>query len=337
MIRLLTGLLILMMALQGDEKMKVATYNVENLFDLHFSGDEYPEYIPNTSWQWDRRHYQDKLHNIAKVITDMAPDIIALQEVESLQALKDLKKEIKRQGHYMPHHAFAGAKNTTVKVALLSRYPIVYAREIPVSESRRYRAILEVKIDVEGHPFFLFVNHWKSKSGPESRRIVSAKALRKRIDALGADKAILVLGDLNSHYEEYLLFRKKRKHNDTNGKTGIDHVLSTLCDGDPTTLKTLRMDPRCMYNLWYESPQKQRWTHKYFGQKETLDHMIISAGLYDGKGVDYLPNSFQKFTPDYLFEKGTIYRWQRSRKYPKHHTGKGYSDHLPIFATFIVK
>lgn len=31
---------------------KVASYNLENLFDLATDGTEYPEYIPNTGYGW---------------------------------------------------------------------------------------------------------------------------------------------------------------------------------------------------------------------------------------------------------------------------------------------
>jgi len=338
MIRLLIILATMLNLLQGGERVKIASYNIENLFDLHYDGSEYLEYIPGTSWQWNKTNYKKKLHNIAKVIVDLDPDVIALQEIESLSALKALKKEIKRQGLYFRHHAFAGGKNTTVKTALLSRYPITYAKEIPVSANRKYRAILEVKLNIDGEVLYLFNNHWKSKSGPESKRIISAKALRKRLDKLGHDQAIVIIGDLNSHYEEHLLFQKKRKHNDTNGITGINHVLKTLCNEEPTTLDQLQENGKnCYYNLWYELPNYKRWSHIFRGKKEGLDHMIISPGLSDKRGIEYAFNSFDHFAPKYLFKKKYLFRWQKSKKHPKHHIGQGYSDHLPIYATFIRK
>ena len=57
--------------LLGAETMKIATYNGENLFDLHHDGTEYVEYIPDTSWQWNRTNYDTKLRNIARVIAEM--------------------------------------------------------------------------------------------------------------------------------------------------------------------------------------------------------------------------------------------------------------------------
>lgn len=317
--------------LTGAE-VKIATYNVENLFDLTYSGHEYEEYIPNTSWKWNSDNYRKKLKNIARVIADIKPDIIALQEIESLQALKDLKAQVNREGHYFPYYAIASAKETTVKVALLSKFPL-QTKELRVSTSYKYRNILEAKVQLGSEKLYIFVNHWKAKSGPESRRIVSAKALKQRLDTLGNANYVL-LGDFNSDYRENQTFLKKRKLNDTSGITGINHILKTEAHNKAVSYGDLKGCRDCAYNLWYELPQKQRWSHKYRGKGEGLDSIIIAPKLADGKGLEYVKGSFQKFDSPYLFKKSAINRWERSRKYPKHHTGRGYSDHLPIYAEF---
>jgi endonuclease/exonuclease/phosphatase family metal-dependent hydrolase len=326
-------LLILFLAtlLTGAE-VKIATYNVENLFDLAYSGHEYEEYIPNTSWQWNADTYRKKLKNISRVIVDISPDIIALQEIESLQALKDLKAQIQRDGLYFPYYAIAAAKATTVKVALLSKYPI-QTRELRVTASHQYRNILEAKVQLGSEKLYLFVNHWKSKSGPESMRVTSAKVLKERLNALGDINYVLV-GDFNSDYRENETFVRKRKFNDTGGLTGINSILKTTVNNSPVVLEALNRCNDCAYNLWYELPKEARWSHKYRGNGEGLDSIIISPKLADGKGLEYLNGSFHKFDIAYLLKKGGINRWERSRDYPKHHTGKGFSDHLPIYATF---
>ena len=328
---------LLPLMLFAAEPIRIATYNVENLFDLKRSGSEYAEYIPNTPWQWNAHTYKKKLQNIARVIADMKPDVIGLQEIESDAALRDLQIAVKKAGWYMPHRAIADAKPTTVKTALLSRLAILAQTEVRVTQSLAYRNILEAKIDTGNGPIYVFVNHWKSKAGPESRRIVSAKALKQRLDRLGGAPYV-VMGDLNSDVEEKRRFIRKRKHNDTNGITGINDVLGTMQQHEGVTRSGLGQCPECAYNLWYDLQGAQRWTHTYRGQKEALDHIIISPSLADGKGLEYLPNSFERFTPEYLFAgKDKPYRWQRSRGYPKHHTGRGFSDHLPIFALFGIR
>jgi endonuclease/exonuclease/phosphatase family metal-dependent hydrolase len=319
----------------GDKTMSIASYNVENLFDLHKDGYEYQEYIPNTASQWNKRNYKIKLKNIAQVIADLNPDIIALQEIESLHALKDLRQELKNKGVYYQYYTIADKKNTTVKVALLSKLPFSYSKELQVNYSYKYRNILETKFLINNKELYIFTNHWKSKGGPESERIRSAKALLKRIKEIGDEKNIILLGDFNSHYEEHKIFLNKRRHNDTNGKTGINHVLKTLCATSKASDVTLKED--CFYNLWYDQDEEQRYSYIYKKKKEALDNILISPSLLQDNGIYFKQNSMSHFKPAYLIDKENIYRWQSRGKNPRKHLGKGYSDHLPIKAEFVVE
>ena len=318
----------------GGTTVKIAAYNVENLFDLRYNGTEYSEYIPNTIWKWNTKTYRAKIKNIARVIVDMDPDIIALTEIESDLALKDLQTEISRQGVYFRYRAIADKKQTSVRNAILSKYPI-RKQEIAISHSRGTRNILEAKVIIYGKPLYIYVNHWKAKSGPESKRIIYAKALKKHLDRLPENSNYLLMGDFNAHYEEHKTFIKKRKHNDTKGITGINHILKTVDNNNALYTKN-SIEDEGNYNLWMEVPSTQRWTHIFKGKKEALDHIIISPSLLKKENSYYLDGSFQSFKAPYLFNKSKkrLYRWQRSRSRPLHHTGKGYSDHLPIFAEF---
>jgi endonuclease/exonuclease/phosphatase family metal-dependent hydrolase len=327
--------LILMISFLGGTEVKIASYNVENLFDMNNDGNEYDEYIPNNESGWTDQMYRIKLHNTAKVIKGINADIIGLQEIESESALKDLKVELKRQGLYYRYSLFSRNKKSTVNTAILSRYPIQSGFKHPINYTGDYRDILEAKININGNPLRIFVNHWKSKSGPESKRILSAKRLAIRLSELTASEPFLLLGDFNSHYEEYKTFLKSRKHNDTEGVTGINHILRTIDeDENPITYTSLKTNSNTLYNLWYEVSPEKRWSHQYRGKGEGLDNIIISPALADGEGIEYVQGSFNRYDPDFLFYKGKVYRWQQSRGKPKHHIGEGYSDHLPIYALF---
>jgi len=315
--------------------MKIATYNVENLFDLQKSGHEYSEYAPHTKSNWNKKTYKTKLNNISRVLKDINADIIALQEIESLQALKDLRFTLKQKGLYYQYYKIANQKNTTIKVALLSKIPFVYTKEIPVTSSYKYRNILEAKFTINKKDLYLFINHWKSKAGAESMRIVSAKRLKSRMKEIGHNKNIIALGDFNSDYEEHLIFKRKRKHNDTNGKTGINHVLHTK--EQTAKAANVKYSKNSLYNLWYDTDEKSRYTYIYRGKKEALDNILISQSLLEKKDIYYLDNSIGSFSPDYLFKGKNIYRWQTSWKKPRRHKGKGYSDHLAVTAEFIIK
>ena len=316
----------------GEHSLKVATYNVDNLFDLRKNGNEYKEYIPYTKSNWNLKTFVAKLKNLSKVICEMDADILALQEVESLEALKELRMQLKRNGLYYPYFKIASRKNTTVKVAIFSKIPFVYTKELYVGHSKKYRNILEAKFKVGKNNLYVFVNHWKAKSGAESNRIVSAKVLRKRISQIGYDKNIIILGDLNSHYEEYITFKRKRRLNDTNSKTAINHILQTL--DKKTKASVGSYADVVFYNLWYDVDKANRYTYIYRGKKDVLDNILISKSLLNQTNLHYKFNSFQAFKRDYLFKGKYIYRWQTTYGRVRVHKAKGFSDHLPVMADF---
>jgi len=328
-------LFVLITSLLGETHLKIATYNIENLFDLKKDGHEYTEYIPNTKSNWNRKNYKIKLNNLSKVITEIDADILALQEIESLQALKDLRYSLKEKDLYYQYYKIANKKSTTTKVAILSKIPFIYAKELSINPTYKYRNILEVKFNIENQDLYLFINHWKSKSGPESMRIVSAKKLRNRVKEIGEDKNIILLGDFNSDYEEYIKFKRKRKHNDTGGKTGINHVLHTK--NQTKKAKKVKYEKYSFYNLWYDTQEEKRYSYIYRGKKEALDNIIISQSLLEHNSIYYKYDSISAYSPKYLFKGKSIYRWQTTWQKPRRHKGKGYSDHLAVTAEFIIK
>ncbi|MCF6201412.1 MAG: hypothetical protein L3J42_04725 [Hydrogenimonas sp.] len=312
-------------------EFRVATYNVENLFDLKKSGSEYTEYIPYTGYGWNEESFKVKLENISRVICDLKPDIIALQEIESDEALHSLQKAAKACGASLPYRAIADKKDTTVKCALLSKFMIVDKKEIDPDPKSKLRTILEVTVEIENSRLTLFINHWKSRSGPESLRLKSAKALLKALSQVEND--YILLGDLNSNWNESEEILHSKRLNDTGGITGIGHILKTYKEGKPIFKRELREPYHT--NLWLELPQKRRWSHNFYGRKSALDHIILPKRLFDKEGFSYVDRSFKRFTPYYLFKRdGSIFRWQRAKRGHGKHIGEGFSDHLPIYADF---
>ncbi len=314
---------------------KVVSYNLENLFDLTRDGTEYPEYIPNTGYGWTKDIANIKYANIARVLKDLGGDVVALQEVESKKALITLRDRLKDLGIDYSYLEIADSRATPVKCAVLSKFPIVKKEEIRV-DNKVARNILKITLDVDGNRIILFINHWKSKRGAESIRITYAKALRREIDKLKEDVDFILIGDFNSNYNEYKTFQNSDRLNDTGGITGINHSLKTIKDSEMVNEKILTKQAanEYLYNLWLEVSTTRRWSYNFFGKKGSPDNIIISKGLYDDKGISYSDNSFNKFQPNYLFKRKAIYRWQMAKRGNGRHLGKGYSDHLPIFAHF---
>ncbi|MBN2782791.1 MAG: endonuclease, partial [Campylobacterales bacterium] len=223
-----------------------------------------------------------------------------------------------------------------VTQAILSKYPFLYSKEISITQSPQFRNIQEIKFKIDNEIFYLFNNHWKAKSGPESMRIRSAKVLKNRIDEIGRDKNIILVGDFNSDYEEYIKFQRSKKLNDTNGYTGINHILSTIKQTDKAS--KVKYDEEALYNLWYDEDAEDRYTLIYKGRKDALDNIIVSQPLLKKDGMFYKENSLHSVKFDYLFyKKKYIYNWKMTKDRVRKHKGKGFSDHLPLTAKFIIK
>lgn len=317
-------------------QFKVASYNVENLFDMQRNGKEYRNYHPHRNG-WDASALDVKLNNIAQVLCEINADIIALQEIENINTLNLLKRRLKRVGCEYRYHAIASKQDSAVKVALLSRFKITKSSEIQVDHSHTSRSILQSKVDINGKELILFVNHWKSKHahGKESRRIKNAKALIEQIKKLPKRSEYIIVGDFNSDYNEYETMDEQ--FNDTDGKTGINHTLNTFFNNKLVDIATLttNKDQLLHYNLWLDLPKEGRWSKKFYSQKNSIDSIIIPKTMLDSQSIEYKVDSFKVYKPSYLFQSnGAIYRWEFKHH---HHTKRGYSDHLPIYATFMLK
>ena len=79
----------------------VAFYNFENLFDTINGTNNDEEWLPNGAQNWTSAKYKQKLHNLAKVLSEIgttdnpnnSPTLIAGCEIENRGVLEDLVKE----------------------------------------------------------------------------------------------------------------------------------------------------------------------------------------------------------------------------------------------------
>jgi len=308
-----------------SDTFTIASYNVQNLFDMQLNGTEYNEFIPNKH-NWTKSVLDIKLNHISDVICDLNADIISLQEIENSNALNLLKSKLKSVGCMYKYSAITHNKKASIQVSLLSKYPLINIRELKTGRVRD-RYILEATAIINNHKLTLFANHWKAKSrgGFESRRVVYANTL---VNNLPKNGEYIILGDFNTRYDEFL--HLKRKYNDTNGIVGLNHILKTVYKNELVTRKSIKNG--LYYNLWLEIPVYHRWSVNFYGHREAIDSIILPYTLFDSKNIDYIDKSFRVFKPYYLFtKKHWVNRWQYKHK---KHQGEGYSDHFPIYAKF---
>lgn len=201
--------------LQADERptsIRVATWNLEWFFD-DFKPDNREELAKNNSapsraeWEW-------KLGQVARVVSELEPTVLALQEVENRDVIFRLTKVLEEQHQLKYRYAFIDGFDfgTEQDVALLYRSGLVeYSRREQSQEM------------FESGDYYNLGKHligkfeWGSGDERESLTVLTAhfratpeqEELRKRqgrlIHAwvgpeLAAGRNVLVLGDFNSEH-----------------------------------------------------------------------------------------------------------------------------------------
>jgi hypothetical protein len=345
----------------------VMAYNVENLHDVDGIA-QFAEYQPPG---YSKAHALTKLTNIARVVAQFeggrGPDVIIFCEIEvdftpsktppdydailaRYAGLKiddmlgakfnseigDLPAEALLVKTFADHgmtgyHVVVPDTETPLnstrtleqKCVVFTRFPVMAVRTHPTTDAR---AILEVQLNVDGAPLYVFANHWKSgASDPatEATRIANAKTVRARLDEiLRADPNadIILGGDFNSQYNQKQRYPQMKV-------TALNDIL-----GSQGNELAIRGSQRDLYNLWFELPPADRGSDTFRGEWGTLIQLIVTRGLYDFRGVQYVDNSFgvAKFPDLNMAADGTPIRWSFDGP-----AGGGFSDHFPVYAKFI--
>ena len=164
--------------------------------------------------------------------------------------------------------------------------------------------------------------------------MATARALAQAVKKLPEKTDYVLLGDFNTNYNEHETIRHRPGLNDTGGKTGLEYILNTRFQGAAVEEPQLIRRPAqsLHYNLWLELPGHRRWSARFFGRPQSPDAILLPAALYDDHGISYMDGSFDRFDPGYLFDRHRIRRWQRADQGRGRHLGRGYSDHLPVYA-----
>jgi endonuclease/exonuclease/phosphatase family metal-dependent hydrolase len=252
--------------------VRLATFNVENLFArFKFNKGIDPEDAVKGGWTAEQTSF-DLATPEAKTITGKAiretdADILCLQEVENLDALKRFRSQYLGGSREFPFAlAIDGNDPRFIDVAVLSKQPIVHARSYAhLREGRSAlfsRDCLEVDVLVESERLTLFVQHYKSMMGGRSetraRRMVQVdktiEIVKDRFGQTPGDHPWVVLGDFNDYMET-----------DAEGSPAIDAIVN--------------WDQ--VENVVARRPQDDQWTH-YFDDRNKysqLDYLLPSTAL----------------------------------------------------------
>ncbi|MGH3915737.1 MAG: endonuclease/exonuclease/phosphatase family protein [Pseudonocardiaceae bacterium] len=268
----------------------MATWNLENLFR---PGDETgPE---------PQGAYQAKLTALAGTITELAPDVLAVQEVGDPAALVDLVDRL--AGTW--HTALADPDGRGIRTGILSRLPLSTVEQVvdfpkglrPIqvddtatTMSQMGRPALRVRVELDATTLDVISCHLKSKLltfpggrfNPQdederarfavyalNRRAAEAAAIRAYATNLlagdGQHRAVIVAGDLNDEPEAATTQLLHGPSGSEIGTPGFDHP----DQGDGQRL----------WNLAPLIPEAQRFSRIYRGRGELIDHLLVSHVL----------------------------------------------------------
>ncbi|MBI1926853.1 hypothetical protein HYR99_21740 [Candidatus Poribacteria bacterium] len=303
---------------QSTKEIYVATWNVENLFDDVDAPQSHDD--EQMTW-WNTPLYQKKLQRLSEIMGQMnngkGPDILALIEVENAKVLSDLVQKLPHPKEYAIVH-IEGKASRGLEVGLITRFPVLEKRSHFVWDG--LRDILQVDLNVYGKRLTVLVVHWKSRVGgtfetADLRTLCAARTYQLYQDIVRHNETadILITGDFN----------------DTPQNLSITDVLHAKASRE----KVLRQrGHNYLYNCMTELLGKSPGTHFYDHEWSFLDQIIVSKGLLDHDGLAYQPGSIAVLNPNgVLIREGAP--WRFGGKNEKH---RGYSDHLPLIARFLV-
>ncbi len=324
---------------------KVMTWNVENLF---LPGQQ--------SGSQTESAYQEKLKSLSEVILAIDPDVLGIQEIGDSEAFDALNSLLENR---YPHSYVARSLDSRIRVGFLSKLNIEEHEEIsdlpiggiskiigylPAGDqqeiSQLSRAAVRILVKPQPNLSVHIINaHFKSKlltfTSPTGqsrfqpkdenerarvaglallRRTAESTAVRVKVNELleqNEQHALIVLGDLNdtpSAATTQIL----------QGPTGSE--IGTVGFNRPDQGDDLRL-----FNLAPLINEKRRYSRKYRGNPELIDHIFVSEELLPGsprqlpvvdsyvEAIESLPSIDDR---------------------PDSRHGKPGSDHLPIIAIF---
>lgn len=244
----------------------------------------------------------------AEVILANKPDVLAVQEVENLNALEGFNKKY-LDGYFPYSMVIPGNDERSSNVGIMSKYPIDALRthrfdklEHDSSKPVFSRDCLEADIRLPNdQTLTMMVNHFKSKLGDgDIMREQQAERVSAIIDSRAEQKGglgnVIVIGDLN----------------DT---------------PDSKPLQPLMSNPR-LEPLLDRLPEQERWTYSYRGSRDQIDHILVAKELAD-RNSEAIPHIERRGL-------ATSVKAFDGERFPEVDSKAGGSDHAAVFVTLKV-
>lgn len=322
-------------SLRAQERYRIVSYNVENLFDTRNDPEKRDDdFTPSGRLHWTPAKYTDKLQKLSRALYAAGegefPVFIGLCEVENRQVVSDLiTKTVLADADYEIVHQDSPDRRG-IDVAFLYRkscFRVISRQFIPVRSSRDtamytrdilyVSGIFTAKDSLRKDTLHFFVCHFPSMSGGEAqsewKRKFAASRVRACMDSLwqrNPRTAMILMGDLNGKADRPALTAVlKAKNSDTRNP-----------------------EDKELYNTGYYLLNRKPGSYKYKGQWQTIDHIIVSGALLNGQHTFQAEKRLKPYAALFLLEEDKTYFGHKPwRTYMGPRYTGGYSDHLPVY------
>lgn len=315
----------------------VAFYNVENLFDTiddptTFDDDR----TPDGKDLWTLEKYEDKIRNIAKVISEIgqdstktAPAVIGLCEIENSTVLKDLVNHPNLAPFNYKIVHYDSPDKRGIDVALLyqeSLFTVHHSEPKPLmihyleDENRRFytRDQLLVSGSLHGEKVNIIVNHWPSRGeGVEAtnyRREQAALLNKEIIEELyniDPSSKIISMGDFN----------------DNPRSNSFKEILKTNSN-------ISEIEEQQMHNPMEIMSSDGKGSLAHRDEWHLFDQILISSSFVgNGDGLQFY--EAKVFSMPYLISLSGQYQGFPFRSYDFDGYTGGFSDHFPVYISLI--
>ena len=291
------------------------------------------DFTPKSSKNYTYDIYQQKLKNIAQVISEIGtkytkttPVIVGLAEIENRQVLEDLVKQdaLKKYNYGIEHYNSFDARGIDVALIYQKKRFLVtqsYKKELVIYREdgkREYTRDLLVVVGIlDGEKVAFFVNHWPSRRGGEAvsmpKRNAAANLLKQEMDTIkekNPNIKLIAMGDFNDDpispsFKNYVK------------AVGSEKELS---------------EKYPYFNPMYKMYKKGIASLAYQDAPNLFDQIIYSKNLVSDKiKEEYTVYKTEVFSPSYLINKQGNYKGYPFRSWSGNQFTGGYSDHFPVF------
>tara|TARA_Y100001970_G_scaffold266394_1_gene355008 strand:- start:24133 stop:25086 length:954 start_codon:yes stop_codon:yes gene_type:complete len=303
-----------------SKEISIMTYNVENFFDsMDDPQKDDKAFLPLSKkdskhsseckkikvdkWRneclyldWTKDRVLAKASNISKMVLSYnqnGPDILALQEVENLNALMEIKKKLQPYG-YKFHYLIEGSDYRGIDNAIISKIPIINATSHLIEFPENYlgrdtRPILEVELKYLDSSLMVYNVHFPAPYLDSELRRTAFETLELLVEA--HNYPVIALGDFNVTNEENKelnIFRNLQKN------WHIAHLSCESCNG-----------------TYYYAPENN-WSF--------LDAIMV----FKGRGINLEPRSIAVLINELNADENS-----RPKSFNEK-TLEGISDHFPL-------